>query len=189
MTNLATTLALVLVGVIPGISQDRLNVVTDDIISVVDQEINKEALVSNLNRGDAISMLTAAVTVESGFREDVEACKSAGDSGKSVGLGQVMQGTNWEGHTRQEICSDRKLQLKLALHVIDRCWEKSPKGDAALRCYTSGSAFKNSGAARAEYYFYTKLKSKIGNAPIELDPESQYFARINNEKIIVAKNP
>jgi hypothetical protein len=188
MTNLATALILVMAQSAPSIGQDRLKVVTEDIVAVVDDEMNNGGLKSKIARADAISMLAAAVTAESGVREDVETCKVSGDGGKSVGLGQVMRGANWEGHSKKEICNDRKLQLKLALHVIDRCWVRTPRGDAAFRCYTSGDASKNSYVAMREYNLYRKYHKSVDNLQRASNGDG-LVAKINDKHIVVARNP
>lgn len=162
MTNLAlSALAAALHAIVPSVSEDRVKAVADDVVFVVDQEIDNGGLKSKIKRLDAIAALSAAITMESGLKESVENCKAAGDGGRSVGLGQVMRGPNWEGHSRQEICSSRKLQLKLALHVFDRCWARTPKADAAFRCYTSGDAGVDSDAAKREYSLYSRLRKSI----------------------------
>lgn len=150
--------------VVPHITEDRRQDVAQDIINVVTDDMKNGVLRSKIDFNDAVMMLTAAVTIESGLRESVEDCKSTGDGGKSVGLGQVMKGPNWEGHTRSEICSSRKLQLQLSLHVIDRCWERTPNGAAAFRCYTSGDAATHSRVARIEYNLYSKIKKDLKKA-------------------------
>jgi hypothetical protein len=161
MTSITTALVFVLHTILPKTSQERLSVVAEDIVSVVDDETSNKLLKSTIKRDQAIAMIAAAVTHESGFSEKVENCKINGDGGKSIGLGQVMIGQNWEGHTRKEICSDRKLQLRLALHVIDRCWQRTPNGAAAFRCYTSGDSSKDSRTAKREYETYKKIKASL----------------------------
>ena len=161
MTNLTAALVLVLHASLPKIDQSRLTVVTDDMTAVVEDESSNGLLKSTIKNDEALAMLTAAVLNESGFSADVENCKINGDGGRSVGLGQVMKGQNWEGHSRKKICSDRKLQLRLALHVIDKCWSRTPRPDAAFRCYTSGDASKDSKSARREYKTYLKYKNVI----------------------------
>ena len=191
MTSLATALILVLQAALPNISKDRLMVVTDDIVAVVNEESANGSLKSTISREDAVAALTAAVTHESGYREDVEKCAVNGDGGKSVGLGQVMIGQNWEGHTRKQICENRKLQVRLALHVIDRCWLRTPRGDAAFRCYTSGDAAKDSPVARNEFRSYRKLRHTIDvhlASHKKIDKEKPRSTE-NSKEVIVAKNP
>lgn len=191
MTNLATALVLVLHTVLPKTGQDRLRVVTEDIVAVVNEEISNGGLKSTIKNREALAMLAAAVTYESGFREAVEKCKVNGDGGRSIGLGQVMIGQNWEGHSRKEICSDRKLQLKLALHVIDRCWQRTPKADSSFRCYTSGDAAKDSHTAKKELSIYRKLKAAID--VYDASQEKDKNTPRNIDKVMkgdaLAKNP
>lgn len=164
MTNLATALMLTLHIMLPNVSQERLNVVTVDMVTVVEEEFDVKSMKSSITKNDALAMLAAVAVHESGLQETVETCKKSGDGGKSIGLGQVMRGQNWEGHTRKEICSNRKLQLKLALHVIDKCWQRTPRADATLRCYTSGDARVHSRAATSELKLFRQMKKTIAIA-------------------------
>lgn len=165
MTNLAIALMLALqVSLTNSINQDRLSTISQDMISVVDEEFLSGTIKSKITQEDALSMLAAAAIGESSLRTDVENCKTAGDNGRSVGLGQVMRGPNWKGYTRAEICTSRKIQLKLALHVIDACWKHTPRADASFRCYTAGDHTKNSYAARSEYSTFKKVRSSMNNS-------------------------
>lgn len=161
MTNLAIALMLALQSALPDVSQDRLRVVSVDMVSVVNDEFSKGSLRSSIAKEDALPMLAAVAVGESALRRDIEDCKVAGDGGRSVGLGQVMRGPNWKGYTRKEICGDRKLQLKLALHVLDACWQRSPEATSAFRCYTSGDPRKSSYAARHEFTTYKRVRTHV----------------------------
>lgn len=161
MTNLAIALLLALQSSLTNLSQDRLSVISEDMVSVVDREFSLQKMKSSISQDQALPILAAVATVESGLRHDIERCKTTGDGGRSVGLGQVMRGPNWLGFTKKEICGSRYLQLKLALHVIDECWYRSPHADAALRCYTSGNPDKNSYIARKEHETYLAIERKI----------------------------
>jgi len=179
MIKLATTaLTLVLHIAVPGLSKERLDSVVKDMVIVVDEEFDGKGLKSNIQKQDALAMLAAAATNESGLWESVENCKIVGDAGKSIGLTQLMSGPSWEGHSRKEICGNRKLQFKLALHVFDRCWEKSPHADAAFRCYTSGDHKKYSNAARNEHALYKRLVLSmqtlhVGDQNLKNEPTSK----------------
>ena len=161
MTNLTVMLALALQVALPDVSQDRLRFVSEDIVSVANNEFSSGKMKSSLKQEAAIHMLTAVAVVESGLRRDIENCKVTGDGGKSVGLGQVMRGPNWQGYTRSEICSNRKLQFKLSLYVLDACWQRSSDETATFRCYTSGDTNKSSYIARYEYFIYKKIKTYV----------------------------
>jgi len=163
MTNLAIALMLALQAALPGVSQDRLRVVSEDMVSVVNNEFSRGTLRSSLTQEDALPMLAAVAVGESALRRDIENCKVAGDGGKSVGLGQVMRGPNWKGYSRKEICGNRKIQLKLALHVLDACWQRSPEATSTFRCYTSGDPSKSSYAARHEYSTYKRVHTKVSS--------------------------
>lgn len=161
MSNLAIALMLALQTALPGVSQDRLRVVSEDMVSVVNDEFSGGSLRSSMTKEDALPMLAAVAVGESALRRDIENCKVSGDGGKSVGLGQVMRGPNWKGYSRKEICESRRIQLKLALHVLDACHERSRTADASFRCYTSGDPGKNSFAARHEYSTYRIVRRKV----------------------------
>lgn len=157
MTNLAATLAIALHAIVPSVSEDRTNAIAEDMVRVVEAEASDK----RLDLTDSVAMLAAVAIHESGLRESVENCRNAGDGGKSIGLGQVMRGPNWEGHTRAEICGSRKLQLQLALHTIGRCNVKGRSKEAIFRCYTSGSAGVDSAAARSEYKLYLNVRDRV----------------------------
>ena len=161
MTNLAIALVLALQAAIPGTSQDRLKVVSEDMVSVVSEEFRNATLKSGIKESDALAMLAAVAVGESNLRNDIENCKTTGDGGKSVGLGQVMRGPNWKGYTRKQICDSRRIQFKLALHVIDVCWTRNSVPSAVFRCYTSGDPTKNTYAARHEHSLYQTIKTEV----------------------------
>jgi hypothetical protein len=162
MTNLAIALVLALNVAIPGTSQDRLKVVSEDMVSVVNEEFESGMLKSGIQEPDALAMLAAVAVGESNLRNDIETCKVAGDGGKSVGLGQVMRGPNWKGYTRQQICNNRKIQLRLSLQVIDLCWARASQADAVFRCYTSGNPYKDTFSSRHEFAIYKNIKGDLG---------------------------
>jgi hypothetical protein len=165
MTNLAIALMLALqVSLTNNVSQDRLRVVSQDMVSVVDEEFSNGTLKSAITQEDALSMLAAVAVGESSLRSDIENCKTTGDGGRSVGLGQVMRGPNWKGHSRNEICTSRRLQLRLALHVLDACWQRTARPDASFRCYTAGDPNKNSYAAKHEYMTFKRVRSSMNNS-------------------------
>lgn len=165
MTNLAIALMMSLQLSLPGnVSQDRLRVVSEDMVSVVNEEFEKKNIRSSMTESEALNMLAAATVGESNLRTDIENCKVTGDGGRSVGLGQVMNGPNWKGYSRRQICGNRKIQLKLSLHVLDACWSRSPQPDAVFRCYTTGNPTKQSYAAKTEYSFYKRIKKNVNIA-------------------------
>lgn len=161
MTNLAIALMIALQTTVPHVSTDRLKVVSQDMVSVVNEEFANKTLKSNISEEEALHMLAAVAVGESALRRDIETCKVSGDGGKSVGLGQVMRGPNWKGLTRSQICQNRQVQLRLSLHVIDLCWLRNPSADATFRCYTSGDPSKESYAARNELSLYKKIKRDV----------------------------
>lgn len=152
---------LLLSSVLPYVAPERIESIFKDIVSVVESEHTSGQMKSSITMDDSIPMLAAAAVVESGFREEVERCKLSGDGGRSIGLGQVMRGQNWEGHTKEEICTDRKLQLRLSLHVIDKCWARTPRPDYAFRCYAAGDAAKKSSTATREHHMYMRIKGAL----------------------------
>lgn len=161
MTNLAIALMLALQSALPGVGQDRLRVVSEDMVSVVNEEFRNATLKSDIQESEALAMLAAVAVGESGLRKDIENCKTTGDGGKSVGLGQVMVGPNWKGYTRKQICSDRKIQFRLALHVIDLCWARTHSAGGMFRCYTAGDPRKDSYSARHELATYSTLRRNV----------------------------
>ena len=165
MMNLVAALTVVLQSVVGsgyGVATPaRIKVVSEDIVEVVREDFENKKLKSTIAFKDAVAMLAAAATHESGLRVSVENCHHNGDNGKSLGLGQVMRGPNWEGHSQKEICGNRKLQLRLALHVLDRCWEGTPNHEAAFRCYAAGDAKKFSWSSRNQHLMFKKIREGL----------------------------
>jgi hypothetical protein len=97
-------------------------------------------------------LLSAVAWHESGFRKDVDICKgvrSKGDKGRSVGLLQVMKGRNYEGHSALEICQDRRLAIRLGLHVLRRAKETCHGGPRVwLQSYAAGGCSVPSSSSR-----------------------------------------
>lgn len=114
----------------------RAEAIAVDIATVIDAEL--DALPWDA-RTTTLAMVAAGYD-ESGLRPEVEDCRQSGDHGVSVGLWQVHAGRNWEGHSRAEICSDRQLQARLALHVLTRCAARTPRISSTMHCYASGDA-------------------------------------------------
>jgi len=143
---------------------DRVESVTTDLVQVIEEEAASDQGLE-VSTEVASAMLAGAIAHESGLQESAENCKPSGvgDGGRSVGLGQVMNGINWEGHSRTEICSDRKLQLRLSLRVLNRCIGRSPQPEFVFRCYTAGDGGVHSKAARSEYYFFTRILKNIND--------------------------
>lgn len=165
MTNLIAALVLVLCQFDSTLAKERVEKVSKDMVAVVEEDFSQGKIKSNISMHHAFSMLAAAATIESGLRESVELCKVNGDGGRSIGLGQVMQGPNWEGKSKKDICGNRKLQLQLSLHVIDRCWAVTPEPAAAFRCYTAGDHRINSSTAKKEFELYKKIFVQVEDLP------------------------
>lgn len=121
-------------------------------------------------RTTALAMVAAGYD-ESGLRPEVEDCRRAGDHGVSVGLWQVHAGRNWEGHARAEICADRRLQARLALHVLARCAARTPRISSAMHCYASGDAGRPSTSGwRKARLAETLLRRFPAEAPADAGP-------------------
>jgi hypothetical protein len=133
-------------------AQMRYESIAED-ISAVAMDENEPPLFKGPAAREATAVLLSAVAWhESGFRKDVEICKgirSKGDNGLSVGLLQVMRGRNYEGHSATEICKDRRLAIRLGLHVLRRAKETchgSPR--TWLQSYAAGYCGVDSSSSR-----------------------------------------
>lgn len=95
-------------------------------------------------------MLVAIAHHESGFLASVDTCTRRGDTGRSITLFQILRGPNWEGHTAEEICRDRKLAVRLALNVLVRPLKDKARlsPQQILNAYVSGSPGRGTDAAR-----------------------------------------
>lgn len=193
MTNLVVALTVVLqsiIGVGLGVATPaRIKIVSEDIVEVVKSDFAAKKLKSNLVFKDAVAMVAAVAAHESGLRMSVENCYHNGDEGRSLGLGQVMRGPNWEGHTQKEICGNRKLQLQLALHVLDRCWEKTPTHEATFRCYAAGDAKVFSSSSRNEHALFKRILKNLDKDDGTSKDSSKHLSQtpaLNNKTANVA---
>ena len=171
-------LFLTLRSLLPELPPNRIQLVSQDIVWVAKEELHSNGLRNISDINTAISLVTGAMVGESGMREDIENCSVSGDHGRSIGLGQLMNGPNWRGFSRKQICSSRILQIHLSLSVLDTCYGKSKNHAAVFRCYTSGSINKNSFIARKEYSASETVKSCFANyRPTTYAPRwSNYYA-------------
>lgn len=133
-------------------AQLRYESIAEDISAVVMDE-NEPPLFNGPAAREATGVLLGAIAWhESGFRKDVDICKGArskGDKGRSVGLLQVMKGPNYEGHSASEICQDRRLAIRLGLHVLRRAKDTCRGGPRAwLQSYAAGGCGIRSSSAR-----------------------------------------
>jgi hypothetical protein len=133
-------------------AQTRYESIAEDITAVVMDE-NEPPLFSGPAGREATGVLLSAIAWhESGYRKDVDVCKgvrSKGDNGRSVGLLQVMAGPNYEGHTSREICGDRRLAIRLGLHVLRRAKDACKGGPRSwLQSYAAGGCSIKSASSR-----------------------------------------
>lgn len=99
---------------------------------------------------EATALLLVAIGKrESGFREDVRRCRRTGDSGRTIGVYQLMGPWAWDGERREAICESDELQARLALRVLTTyrgvCGASTHK---LLNAYASGTCAKSTRAAR-----------------------------------------
>ncbi|HKQ68224.1 MAG TPA: transglycosylase SLT domain-containing protein [Polyangiaceae bacterium] len=133
-------------------AQQRYESIADDISAVVMDENEPPLFAGPAGREATGALLSAIAWHESGFRKDVDVCKGArskGDNGRSVGLLQVMRGPNYEGHSATEICEDRRLAIRLGLHVLRRAKESchgSPR--TWMQSYAAGGCGIRSNVSR-----------------------------------------
>ena len=109
-------------------------------------------------------MLVAIAHHESGFLLSVDTCTRRGDTGRSITLFQILHGPNWQGHTAQEICANRKLAVRLALDVLVRPLEDKPRlsPQQVLNAYVSGSAGHGTAAAKDMCVVWERLARGAG---------------------------
>lgn len=160
-SSLTFVLAAAIKSYLPAVTVERSMLVSHDIIGVVQTAFEEKSIKNIAGSNIAIALLSGAIVGESGIREDIETCKVTGDRGRSIGLGQVMNGPNWMGYTRREICSDRKIQLKIALHALDTCAKGMKDSASVFRCYTTGDRRKDSYVARYENRVSNEIDASI----------------------------
>ena len=133
-------------------AQTRYESIAEDISAVVMDESEPPLFTGPAAREATGVLLSAIAWHESGFRKDVDVCKgvrSKGDNGRSVGLLQVMAGPNYEGHTAREICEDRRLAIRLGLHVLRRAKDACHGGPRSwLQSYAAGGCGIRSASSR-----------------------------------------
>jgi hypothetical protein len=109
-------------------------------------------------------MIVAIAHHESGFLASVDTCTRRGDTGRSISLFQILRGPNWEGHTAEEICKDRKLALRLALNVLVRPLkgQASVSPQQLLNAYVTGSPGRTADSAKDMCAVWEKLARGAG---------------------------
>jgi hypothetical protein len=131
---------------------ERYESIADDISSVAMDEAEPPLFTGPAAREATAALLSAIAWHESGFRKDVDACHggySKGDSGRSISLLQVMSGPNYEGHSSTEICEDRRLAIRLGLHVLRRAKNSCGGGPRTwLQSYAAGGCSIRSNVSR-----------------------------------------
>jgi hypothetical protein len=162
-------------------AQTRYESIAEDITAVVMDE-NEPPLFSGPAGREATGVLLSAIAWhESGFRKDVDVCKgvrSKGDNGRSVGLLQVMAGPNYEGHSAHEICDDRRLAIRLGLHVLRRAKDACKGAPRSwLQSYAAGGCGVRSASSRDVCSAFERVGQKHLNGiscssagPITLKP-------------------
>jgi hypothetical protein len=142
----------------------RYDSIADDIAAVVSDPEETPLFDGEAGR-EATGLLLASIAWhESAFRRDVDVCKgtrSKGDHGRSIGLLQLMSGPNYEGHKAKEICADRKLAIRLGLHVLQRA--KSTCGGPPrrwLQSYAAGGCGIRSNVSRDVCVAYERVGQK-----------------------------
>lgn len=109
-------------------------------------------------------MLVAIAHHESGFLASVDTCTRRGDTGRSISLFQILRGPNWEGHSAEEICRDRKLALRLALNVLVRPIKPNThlSPQQILNAYVTGSPGRTTGSAKDMCAVWERLARGAG---------------------------
>lgn len=109
-------------------------------------------------------MLVAIAHHESGFLPSVDTCTRRGDTGRSISMFQILHGPNWEGHSAEEICANRKLAVRLALNVLVRPLKGKPRftPQQVLNAYVSGSPGYTTAAAKDMCVVWERLARGAG---------------------------
>jgi Transglycosylase SLT domain len=145
-------------------AQMRYESIAEDISAVAMDENEPPLFKGPAGREATAVLLSAVAWHESGFRKDVDICKgirSKGDHGLSVGLLQVMKGRNYEGHSANEICEDRRLAIRLGLHVLRRAKETCHGGPRLwLQSYAAGFCDIDSSSARDKCAAFERVGQK-----------------------------
>jgi hypothetical protein len=146
-------------------AERRYESIAEDLAAIVSDQNEPPVFNGPAGREATAILLSAIAWHESAFRRDVDACKGArskGDDGRSLGLLQVMAGPNHEGYSADEICSDRRLALRLGLHVLRRAKENCSKGGPRswLQSYASGGCGTPSNATQGVCAAFERVGTK-----------------------------
>lgn len=121
-------------------------------------------------RVEALSMALVAIAYhESSFRHPVAMCRITGDrlpgqkdnEGRSITAFQLMRGLSWDGHSREDLCYNQSLAAYVAVKVLRR-YARPWNWGGLFRGYASGSAGRDSAAARARCKTWERLSVKAG---------------------------
>ena len=153
----------------------RYTSIATDIHSVVYDPEVKPLYRGKKGRARTAALLLAIAYMESGFAHDVDkgpcyrkgSYRSRCDGGLSAGLWQarIGAGTTLEtvhgidGKTQADLFGDRKLQVRVALHMVRRSFKacRSLGQNALLNVYASGSCFRGEQPAKARLALATRL--------------------------------
>lgn len=158
------------VGPVVRADQPRLEALAEELAEVPaeDGAAGSGLLFGGPMGHEASSLAVLAATYhESGLQERIEHCDCHGhecDDGRALGIGQVLE-VNWNGHAREEICRDRRLQVKLAYRVLALMKNKCRvRGDSLrmFRGYSSGNCDAPGDTAEATNNVFTRLLARSG---------------------------
>jgi hypothetical protein len=113
--------------------------------------------------------LVVLAKYESDFSRRVDTCRLTGDrmtwhrpwEGYSISLWQLRAGRAWAGHTRRQICTDRRLAASLAVDVL-ALYKNSGSVGGLFRGYASGNSGVDSKAARVRCASWEKHARAAG---------------------------
>jgi hypothetical protein len=132
---------------------ERLERLSAEVVQVVGEQ-NPIPFADHAAERTAL-LLVALVKTESDWREEVERCDVVGHDGE-VGLTQLMRGTQWAGHTRDEVCESSLVQLRLGLRRLRMAYACGPTPLHGLGQYNSGRCVPTVAAERT-WASYSRL--------------------------------
>ena len=126
---------------------------------VVLDAAHRAAHTSPLPEGEdaTVAMLLAIGQHESGFRDSVRTCAKLGDGGLAYGTYQLHERA-MGNYTTEDVCRNDYVQAWLAIGVLRRARRMWPELglEGAVRAYASGTAKRDSKAAREIWDLYLR---------------------------------
>lgn len=158
-----------------------LEEIAEDVTTVVETEDAHILFEGPAARQATALLLVAIAAHESGFSHEIDRCEKRGDGGRSRSMWQLIGSVHLEGHSFEEVCENRRLAARLALHALAESRERDPFATTQrlLNAYAGGSWLHETRASRGICSMWQTRAARFGlvgaychkRAPIRLRDE------------------